>query len=297
MLIAVTVVSVAVAVLSLTLFLRARRQIKRLLFKKNHYKEQIQLAALCHAIRQAGSTLDDVFSLIEKKIGPFRILLVGEHDHLLYDTGTFPVGHNDSTFVLVAQFENVEVFTKQKADIELAAPTAIAKAVNDWSTQTRDPLTRCFNRLTFQKIAIREELRHERFGHPYSVILIDLDDFKSVNDRFGHDAGDSVLSQMGKLFLTHTREGLDAVARWGGEEFLILAPETNQVSAVTLANKIRRRTESQPLTLPDGSTLRVTVSVGVATLSDGASYKDLVKKADEALYKAKKTGKNRVVEA
>ncbi len=138
---------------------------------------------------------------------------------------------------------------------------------------------------------------------PLSVLMLDMDHFKSVNDTYGHDVGDKVLKHLGQIILNGSRS-VDLVARFGGEEFVVLLPETGKAAAADVAERMRKAVEAFSFLLPEGS-FNKTVSIGVATLFEESppaglpesAGADLLKKADEALYKAKHEGRNRVVTA
>jgi diguanylate cyclase (GGDEF)-like protein len=159
-----------------------------------------------------------------------------------------------------------------------------------------DGLTALFNRRHFETLGRAEWVRFQRYGRPLSLLIIDVDHFKSINDRFGHDAGDLVLKSIGEACHAAKRE-TDVAARIGGEEFALLLPETHEADATILAERLREQIADLPRIL-GGEQAQVTVSIGVggATLSM-ASFETLLKRADEALYEAKETGRNRVVRA
>lgn len=155
-----------------------------------------------------------------------------------------------------------------------------------WMT---DHLTGLHNRQSIDQIWEREILRAERYGDLFSVLLIDIDYFKSVNDHYGHLVGDELLFQFAQLLQEECRD-TDHVGRWGGEEFIILIPNTNLSSAVLMAEKIRETIEGFSFSTV-GS---VTVSIGVACYRSGMSEDELFALADKALYRAKHSGRNRV---
>jgi diguanylate cyclase (GGDEF)-like protein len=162
----------------------------------------------------------------------------------------------------------------------------------------RDPLTRLSNRSHFQEQLYRETVRARRNMQPFSLLLFDIDHFKRVNDRYGHMQGDQVLRYLAE----ETTRGLrssDFVARFGGEEFAVILPETREDEARALAERLRTRL--QQATVPcEGGTISVTVSVGVATFGARAgidSKDELVLSADRALYASKQAGRNRVTTA
>jgi diguanylate cyclase (GGDEF)-like protein len=161
-----------------------------------------------------------------------------------------------------------------------------------------DELTGLFNRRRFQEAMATEVERSKRFGQPVGLVLLDLDDFKNVNDTYGHQQGDLVLREVARVLRETSRE-IDEPARYGGEELAVVLPGTDLEGAYNLAERVRAGIEELALPLLDGDgTLRVTASFGVATLPGSADdMRDLVAAADEALYRAKRAGKNRTVRA
>jgi diguanylate cyclase (GGDEF)-like protein len=161
-----------------------------------------------------------------------------------------------------------------------------------------DELTGLSNRRRFQEAMQVEIERSRRFGQPLGLVMLDLDDFKAVNDRYGHVQGDIVLREVARVLRESSRE-IDEPARYGGEELAVVLPGTDLQGAYNLAERVRTGIEELDLPLLDGEgTVRVTASCGVATLP-GSAYdmRSLVEAADEALYKAKRTGKNKTVRA
>lgn len=155
----------------------------------------------------------------------------------------------------------------------------------------RDGLTGLFNHSYFYQQIELEFNRYVRYGSPFTLLLIDIDDFKGVNDSCGHREGDRILAEMGEAFLRLARDS-DICARYGGEEFAVILPLTDSHEAGEIAE--RMRIELAQLQLSDGS--KVTVSIGVASCGKKTrTFQDLVEKADAALYRAKRKGKNRVV--
>ncbi|RUM31580.1 MAG: hypothetical protein DSY32_01015 [Aquifex sp.] len=156
-----------------------------------------------------------------------------------------------------------------------------------------DPLTGLYNRRIFMEMAEKELARAKRYGYNFSILMIDIDNFKRINDTYGHDVGDYVLKKIAEILRTNVR-GADIVARFGGEEFIVMLSNTNLNNAVKKAEKLRKMIEQTPVELSSGVKLKVTVSVGVSTYKDQDSLEELIKEADVALYEAKKRGKNRV---
>lgn len=157
-----------------------------------------------------------------------------------------------------------------------------------------DPVTGLHNHRYFQERLNEELARAAREGRPLALAIVDLDRFKNVNDTYGHQAGDFVLRQVGDILRTGLRDG-DVVARYGGEEFAVILPGLNRNGAWTVIDRLRKRVAAREMRLPDGRTLRVTCSAGVADFPDGAPDREsLVTRADLALYRAKALGRNRV---
>jgi diguanylate cyclase (GGDEF)-like protein len=161
-----------------------------------------------------------------------------------------------------------------------------------------DALTPAYNHRFFQEALSKEISRHARTGHELGLALLDIDNFKKVNDTFGHPVGDDILKGLVAELMTNARD-TDVVARYGGEEFAIIFPDTPAHSARDAANRLRALVESRVFAPPQlGKTLHITVSVGIAVYpQDGLTPADLISRADAALYFAKKNGKNRVAAA
>jgi diguanylate cyclase (GGDEF)-like protein len=152
-----------------------------------------------------------------------------------------------------------------------------------------DSLTRIYNRAKFDEILAHELQRASRYGHSLSLIVFDIDHFKAVNDAYGHLRGDYVLKKVVDLAQTTVRS-VDYLARWGGEEFMIILPETELERAETLAKRIKEEIENY-----DFDTIgKITVSFGVSQFKESDTEKTLIKRTDSALYRAKANGRNRV---
>lgn len=150
-----------------------------------------------------------------------------------------------------------------------------------------DQLTGLYNRHKLESFMEQEVARCERYSTTFSVIIFDLDHFKSINDRYGHNEGDSVLAGVAKIVEGDIRES-EIAGRWGGEEFLILLPETGLQNASAVAERIRRHVEAYRFSIP----VPVTISVGVATFQQGDKPHHILQRADGALYVAKGEGRN-----
>jgi diguanylate cyclase (GGDEF)-like protein len=158
-------------------------------------------------------------------------------------------------------------------------------------TSFKDEVTGLYNRRFFS-LRLEEELsRYRRFNHPVSVVLLDLDGFKAVNDEYGHSVGDDTLREVAQILMKHSR-GINVVSRYGGDEFAVLLVETSKAGARLYADRIREVVAKYPFS--HGKV--ITASFGVASLPDdeAGTAEDLFRAADEALYTAKRAGKNQV---
>ena len=159
-----------------------------------------------------------------------------------------------------------------------------------------DALTGLINRRglakAFESVRIRSQLDRK----PFSIILLDIDHFKKVNDTFGHLVGDSLLKGIAKILKTHLR-GSDTASRYGGEEFLIVLPETDLSGAEIVARKIQKNLASKEWKIKESGTSMgvITASMGISVYAGEESQEDLIQKADSALYMAKQTGRNRII--
>jgi diguanylate cyclase (GGDEF)-like protein len=221
------------------------------------------------------------------------IMLTGEED-VRAKVRVLGAGASD---YLVKPFHDEELIARARIHLkikqlqdELRDKNLRLEAIN-----RTDELTGLTNRRHFTELAKHELSRARRHGTPLAVVMIDADHFKQINDGLGHLAGDRVLSGIGKALQTGIRD-YDVAARYGGEEFALLLPQTSGEDARVVAERCRNTIASTPLAYQNRA-LRVTVSAGVAALPEAkaSSIEDLVRLADEALYRAKAGGRNRVV--
>jgi diguanylate cyclase (GGDEF)-like protein len=201
---------------------------------------------------------------------------------------------NDRHVPSLEKVQTLEIFAAQ-------AVTALqsSRYVEEIKRLTHiDALTPAFNHRYFQEALAKEIHRHSRNGHEFAVAILDIDNFKRINDTFGHPVGDEILKGLVEELMTNARD-TDVVARYGGEEFAIIFPDTPAQFARDAANRFRDLVESREFAIPSfNRTLHITVSVGVAAYPrNGVNSADLIARADEALYFAKKNGKNRVAVA
>ncbi|MBP1777958.1 MAG: hypothetical protein H6Q86_3969 [candidate division NC10 bacterium] len=159
---------------------------------------------------------------------------------------------------------------------------------------TRDSLTGLLNYREFQRQLTEEAERSRRYGRPFSLLMLDIDHFKAINDTYGHLAGDKALRGLAALIRAEVRP-TDIVARYGGEEFVLVLPETDGPGALTLAERLRARVAGHAISVTADQTASLTVSIGLASYPDETdSVQKLVSAADRALYAAKSAGRNRV---
>ena len=219
------------------------------------------------------SDLDD-----EKRV--LRALDLGVNDYLAR-----PVDRNELVARVRTQIKRKRYADRLRQNVQSSMEMAIF-----------DPLTKLHNRryLTSQLASmINDGLTR---GAPISFLILDVDFFKKVNDTYGHDAGDEVLMETAARLRKSVR-GIDVLARFGGEEFVIVMPETDRFAASRVAERLRLAIETQPFTIHKGARqISITASFGLATMEGRVESADgLAKRADEALYEAKRTGRNRVV--
>ncbi len=161
-----------------------------------------------------------------------------------------------------------------------------------------DPLTGVFNRRYLDRRLSQEVERALRYKIPLSVLLIDIDHFKQINDGYGHPVGDQVLACLGKIVAAELRES-DVFSRYGGEEFMIILPNTPFAGSIDIAERVRRRVQTHvflPVEQEGVGGINTTVSIGVASLADATdSAEKLIQAADRNLYEAKNSGRNRVM--
>lgn len=177
---------------------------------------------------------------------------------------------------------------------ELGGALRVATLVEETQRlATVDALTGLRNRRAFAEGIQHEVARARRYGDPLSIVMLDIDHFKRVNDTFGHAAGDLVLAAVGHGVAT-TARGTDLCARWGGEEFVIALTKTGLEPACLAAERLRAVIERLVVPTPEGVTVPATASLGVATYTNGDTLESLIDRADRAMYAAKSAGRNRV---
>ncbi|MBD3840799.1 MAG: diguanylate cyclase [Campylobacterales bacterium] len=184
---------------------------------------------------------------------------------------------NYGTFHYVVSFNDITELKRYTYELQYKA--------------THDNLTQLYNRQKFGDDLQNEIARVQRYGHQLSVVMFDIDDFKMINDTYGHDIGDIVLKEVSEIVVKSIRK-TDLAARWGGEEFMILLPETRLDGAKIIAENIRKGISEHHFSQLEKT---VTISLGVELFKEGYDKDKLLKNVDVALYEAKKRGKNQVV--
>ena len=192
-----------------------------------------------------------------------------------------------STFSFVAACAYILDDSRRTARDELIAMASLYE-----QAARTDELTKLSNRRDMKECMEKELYRHQRSNSYFSIILMDIDYFKRVNDTYGHDAGDEVLKDFASL-LKHLSRKVDVVSRWGGEEFLMLLPDTSLVQALAMAERLRTKVEGYPFNYRFKS-IPVTMSAGVCSVSQHEDIDSVLKQADVNLYEAKQKGRNRI---
>jgi diguanylate cyclase (GGDEF)-like protein len=214
--------------------------------------------------------------------------------HLTWQTQRVAAGDFTQRVDFMGEFSeafNSMVVALDKARTELDERNELlrAQAATLEELATTDVLTGTFNRRKFNELILAEIERVRRYGHPLSLLVVDIDHFKRTNDAHGHEAGDEVLIVLAGLIRAGIR-ATDSLARWGGEEFVVLSPEVSVEEAAGLAERLRSAAGTYKYSFVG----RVTASIGVAQHRVGETPDELFARADEALYRAKEGGRDRV---
>ncbi|MGM0768639.1 MAG: GGDEF domain-containing protein [Pseudomonadota bacterium] len=194
-------------------------------------------------------------------------------------------------FFATLTFESLFCFVLEASRLKARSELMELARAHEHAART-DELTGLANRRDMQFRLNAEFSRHQRTGHHFSVALIDLDLFKVINDRYGHDAGDEALKTFATLMQGVIRQ-TDIAARWGGEEFLILLPDTSLLQALTLAERLRAEVAGTEFVFAE-QRLPISISAGVCSIAKAGSVDELLKQADVHLYNAKEAGRNRI---
>ena len=250
------------------------------------------------------------FYLKGAQVGKYWLLAVMSAIGIIHFGGIAPTGYSNldiftvyiylvSLYIILSLYETVKM-SHTRSLIELN--TSLEKLVNQRTEELHrekehlkivsatDPLTRLYNRHKMDELFENETRRTQSEGKAFSIILLDIDYFKKINDLYGHNVGDNFLKEIASV-LRHSFRESDAIGRWGGEEFLVFLPRTRLDGAQKLADRLRGTVEMTTFSRVG----KQSISLGVATLEHGESMKSLIHRADKALYTAKQQGRNRVV--
>ncbi len=223
----------------------------------------------------------------------------------LQEALTLPIGTTDETYRgLIVIFADLPAYFEQVGIEAFAAFSQLAAVALQQANlklmlekmASIDHTTGLLNRRAFTEIIHREYAQSKRSGHPFSMLLMDLDRFKLINDNYGHETGDKILCGISEISRS-TLRSCDWMGRWGGEEFLAILPNTDEATAQAIAERLREKIDQFSITL-NGQSIKATMSIGISSYpQDGETPDFLIRAADAALYEAKKTGRNRVVAA
>jgi len=238
---------------------------------------------LCSQVRSLDRTRNVPILVIAEAEDNARLLRgleIGINDYLVR-----PIDKNEMLARVRTQIRKKRYSTRLRDNVQMSIEMAIT-----------DALTGLHNRRYMETHLHMLVDQATARGKPMTLLLVDIDYFKSINDTFGHDAGDDVLREFAVRMRKSTR-GIDLTCRYGGEEFVIVMPETDKAVATVVAERIRRRIASEPFAIRGGEeAVDVTISIGLATLAgETDSVAAILKRADQALYRAKRDGRNRVV--
>jgi len=192
-----------------------------------------------------------------------------------------PINKSTDELLILWSFIDITKEVYYRKELELLAST--------------DPMTKLYNRRYFSELATTVVQLAKRSGLVYSVIMVDIDKFKRINDAYGHKVGDEVIIALAKVLKYNGRKS-DIVSRWGGEEFVILLPQTKLDGAAEIAEKLRKNVERLQVFAGEDNKISFTISLGVATVNfeDCPDVEAVINNADKALYVAKESGRNRV---
>ena len=222
------------------------------------------------------------------------ILAIAESDSNGRLVRALEIGVND---YLVRPFDKHEMLARVRTQIRKKRYTERLRDSVQLSIEAAvtDPLTGLYNRRYMETHVGTLVDQAAARNKPLSVLVLDIDYFKSINDTYGHDAGDDVLQDFA-IRIRKSIRGIDLACRYGGEEFVVVMPETDMAVATMVAERLRRRIASEPFPIQKGTrTIDVTISIGIAALAPDDDAAAVIKRADQALYRAKRDGRNRVV--
>ncbi|REL25788.1 diguanylate cyclase [Thalassotalea euphylliae] len=230
-----------------------------------------------------------LFATGEKQVGEEHIVDDQGDDRYYWSTKIPLFDDNQEVNRYIGFSTDVTELSKLRYQLEQQVQEETAKRLQQERRAITDPLTGLYNRFKLNEAIDSELTRVRRYQKCSSIIMIDVDHFKEINDELGHQAGDKVLQALAELIATHIRE-VDIAGRWGGEEFLVICPETDMTGAIQVAEKIRKAIALAPIACIKNRT----VSAGVAQARGHEQVSQFIDRADVCLYQAKRTGRNRV---
>ena len=215
------------------------------------------------------------------------------------EENNFQTAHKKLYTIAVALEKNTKILSKDlkdhSKDVELMAKKIkkLEKELEETKQESKeDFLTKLYNKRALDEFFGIKDAEYDRYGRNYSVVMFDLDHFKNVNDTYGHDAGDAVLTAFAKILKREART-VDVVGRFGGEEFMALLSDTDTKGGVIFADKVRKQVQKSRF-MYKGERINVTVSCGVSERKKNVNLESVLKASDDYLYKAKSDGRNRV---
>ena len=229
----------------------------------------------------------------------------GEHDHFLQQKPEFAAIEKHHSMVhkkmrdIVKKANNGEPVTRKEYDNFIDSEASFSEALINLRDElyklllSFDYLTGAFNRQAFFRILEQEHSRVKRFNEPVCIVLLDIDKFKRINDKFGHVAGDKVLISIANFIIENMRP-YDSICRYGGEEFLICMPKTTVEMAHSIIDRVREELSHKTICVSDEDCIKVSASFGIAPMLVDEELKATIEHADKVLYQAKKSGRNKV---
>ncbi|MCD4796042.1 MAG: sensor domain-containing diguanylate cyclase [Candidatus Cloacimonetes bacterium] len=203
--------------------------------------------------------------------------------------------HMEMILTIISWKENMAILTSMRdVSMRVEAEKELKKTYEKLETLSRiDPLTNLLNRRAMVEAIENEIIRFERSKEPFVLIICDIDDYKKINDTYGHDAGDFILVSIADLMRSSIRKQ-DVISRWGGDEFLLLLPQTDANGGKHLAENLREKIASTTFKF-SGNDILLTMTFGISEFREELGFGKCMKQADNALYKGKKDGKNKVI--
>jgi diguanylate cyclase (GGDEF)-like protein len=270
----------------------------RIALDKNSVKEMIE--SIDGVLDKLSLRLIDMIEKSDSSNQDIQVIKKELESYTEESTTNFKIAHKKLFTIAVALEENTQLLSKDlkthSSDVQ-----ALSKKVqqlekdleNARKESKEDFLTKLYNKRALDEFMQVKEAEYKRYGRNYSVVMFDLDHFKAVNDNYGHDAGDAVLSAFAKILKKECRT-VDIIGRFGGEEFLAILSETDTKGGVIFAEKVRKHVKKARF-IYKGDRINVTVSSGVSERSKNPSLESTIKSADKYLYKAKSTGRDKVM--